>query len=341
MKILINTKCFPGAAYFIIRGWQNVLEKLGHTCVWWQNNKPAFDIFSEVEPDIYIGAAYDLDRATLKCLEQRPNLKTVLKGKNWGELDDKIDTAKYPIDIMTAKEKEAILKIKPTLVFNYYAPKHMTTTMGGWENNGIATIGLQPAADIYTYLPHAWPQKSMESDLCFCGGYWGYKAQNIDSFIAPLCYPVGKYNVKIFGHAIWPFPQYLGSISIDQEKTLFASTKIGLNISEPHATALGWECNERPFKYLLSKTFCISDYVEGYRDIFTEDELVMVKTPQELQDAVDKFLSNAELRQEYIDRGYKAVLKSETYNHRLRDLLLKLGYEDDAAKSIQLLEDVV
>ena len=127
MKIL---SCeFPNALYYIIKGWKDVFDRLGCEWVWWPPGKPAFDMFDEFEPDIFIGTT-DIDRATAKCIADRPHMKVVLKGRNWGPSDEYIDTDAYPIEVANAEERGKILELKnscgkPDLVFNLYHEKRM------------------------------------------------------------------------------------------------------------------------------------------------------------------------------------------------------------------------
>ena len=62
MKIL--SARFSNALYYIIDGWKDVFDRLGHEWLWWPPEKPAFDMFDEFEPDIFIGTT-DIDRATM------------------------------------------------------------------------------------------------------------------------------------------------------------------------------------------------------------------------------------------------------------------------------------
>jgi hypothetical protein len=69
---------------------------------------------------------------------------------------------------------------------------------------------MQPAANHFEYFP-VEPIDELRSDLSFVGGFWGYKAQNFRKYLIPLCLPLGKYNIKIFGNQPWSVPQYMGA----------------------------------------------------------------------------------------------------------------------------------
>ena len=62
-----------------IMGLVTAFDKLGHDTVLWKDG-PAFDIFDEVKPDIFI--TIDMNRAILKCIKERPNLHTMIYSKD-------------------------------------------------------------------------------------------------------------------------------------------------------------------------------------------------------------------------------------------------------------------
>lgn len=345
MKVMAGK--FSNALYHITLGWQNVLTKIGVDWVTWNpEEKPAFDAFSEYEPDIFIGTTYDLDRATIKCIKARPNMKVVLKANNWGRMDDEIDTEKFPIGVSDFEEQTKITQLreevgKPDLVFNFYHKNWMEPTMGLWDENGVPTIDLQPAADIYSYYPTD-PDPTLKCDIAFVGGYWKYKAINIDPYILPLCYPVDKYNIKIFGNQIWPVPQYMGLTDDATANRLFSSAIVCPNVSEPHANEYGFEVNERVFKLAACKAFCVSDYIESLdRDIFDRGEMLLVDSAEEFHDAVHEFgVRNPHLREHFVEAAYDRVMAEHTYHHRMANLLTRLGFEDKAKEALELLNNV-
>ena len=365
MKIL--SLHYTNAFAHITNGWKNALLATGHQWGWMDGDKPAFDAFSEFEPDIFSGTTYDLDRATIKCIKERPNLIVVLKAQNWGPLDEVIQgggssparidgasaqevnearikhEAKYPIGISNEKEQEMICTLREQVdnkivLHNFYHEKRMPDTMGYWNDHGIDTIGMQPAADHFVHKP-VHSVDFLQSDMSFIGGYWKYKGQNLDQYITPLCYPVGKYNIKIFGNQLWPVPQYMGPIEEYLVNHVFCSSKICLNVSEPHANEFGFEVNERVFKLAACKCFCISDYIASLvEDIFVDGEMPTAKTPEEFHEKIEFYLDNPELREEHADKCYNTVMKSHTYCHRIANLLNKVGLDDEAGKCLEIID---
>lgn len=329
MKILIRDE--PMASHFIYEGLANELTHQGNEVKFWNcKQNSAFDAFNLIEPDIFVGQGYNLDRATLKCINTRPNLKVFLKVGIWSDDFNAvygIKTPKYPVLIASDSERSLVEQIENKdriTVFNYCHPNKVDFVIGGWTNIVRSTWGLLPAADIYTYYPVS-PDEKLRCDIGFVGGYWGYKGQNLDRYIIPLCLPIGKYNVKLFGTQAWGVLQYLGYANNDTVRKLFCSAKVCPNIHEPHACDpnLFGDITPRTFNIIACQGFCISDYVEDYNLCFVENELPMVKTPQEFFDLVDfyKQEKNSSQRQEIIDKCYQRVMQEHTYSNRITEFM--------------------
>jgi len=327
MKILIRHE--HNASHYIYTGIKNAFKELGHECIFWDAESiPAFDVFDIFEPELFIGQGYNLDRATIKCIKLRPDLKVLLKVGCFGEVCQDVDTEKYPILMHTDEElknvgavAESLSTIKNLVLFNYVHPNRQRYLMGDWEENVAKTIGLLPAADASEYCSGEFDE-SLKSELCFVGGYWPYKGENLDKYIIPLCHPVGKYNIKIFGNQPWPVPQYMGLASNNTVKNLFKSSLICPNVSEPHANIFGFEVNERIFKLAASKSFFISDPIASLtEDIFTEGEAVISKGPEDFHKLVDEVIDNPSIREKHISKCYETVMKSHTYKNRVEQIL--------------------
>ena len=346
MRIL--SLSYGQAFKYITEGWKSVFEATGHEWAWLDANKPIFDAFDEFDPDLFLGTTYDLDRATIKCIKKRPEMTVILKGQNWGSLDK--DIAKggdkpeevYPIGISDSEEQERVCDLRKDidnrmLVYNLYHKKRMKETMGYWDDNGVETIDMQPAADHFKHKP-ATKIDMLDSDISFIGGYWEYKGINIDQYIIPLCYPIGKYNIKIFGYHEWPVSQFLGPVQDHLMNNVFSSAKICPNISEPHANEFGFEVNERVFKLSACKAFCLSDHIDSLvQDIFTEGEMPTAKSAQEFHEKIDYYLENPDLREEHAERCYETVMREHTYCHRVANLLSRIGLDEEAGKCLDII----
>lgn len=333
------TPCGPS---YVRSGWGRVFKELGHTFMFWQpEKKSAFDIFSEFEPDIFIGTTYDLDRAIYKNIAMRPEMKVILYASAWGDLVDTINSDKFPITKVTDTEKKNIDKLKketgkPDFVFLHVHDNWLDRTMGGWHSIGVKPLGILNAADTFDYMPGT-PKEEFKADLAFVGGYWPYKSENINKFLLPYCVD-RNYIIKIFGNQAWPVPQYLGYIDNSDVKDIFASATICPNVSEPHSTEYGYDIVERPFKVLASGAFCISDYVQSAVEDIFGDTLPSAKTPKEFQTLIREWIQPDMLlkRIHLVDKGRKLVLDKHTYFDRVRSMFENLEMPEDAKKVKEL-----
>ena len=323
MKILIQHE--HNASHYIYTGILNAFKGAGHECQFWDSRSPVFDVFDSFCPDIFIGQGYNLTRAIIKRLSIQPDIKVLLKVGCWGPVCDDVDTEKYPILMNTADEIKKVEQVsdavKSLVLFNYVHPNRKDYLMSSWGSLIAKTIGLLPAADTSEYLQGKFDKK-LKCDIGFTGGYWPYKGQNLDKYILPFCYPVGKYNVKIFGNQPWPVPQYMGLASNETVRNLFASSLICPNVSEPHANVFGFEVNERIFKLAASKAFFISDPISSLtEDIFTKGEAVVAVDNAQFIDLVNDAIKNPESRRQHINACYKTVMKNHTYKNRVEQIL--------------------
>lgn len=331
MKILISNDS-PFAHSFERVGLGRAFGYSGYqVCLWDIHSKSAFDIFNEFQPDIFIGQAYNLTRSLIKCLLLRPNLRVCLKAGDWGPFYNnwsEQDHAKYPILMASAEEKENVLllhsKGQLDFLFIHYHPDYIANTHGHWIKEGIKVISLMNAADVFDYTNGQYKDE-LACDIGFVGGRWGYKARTLDRYILPLCNPESKYSIKIFGNQPWNVPQYCGNLPTQLVKHLFSSATICPSISEPHSQDFGFDIIERPFKLLSNKAFVISDYVDGLRKLYNEDELVMVKSPEEFQQKINYFINNPSERHKYIKNGYEKTIARGTYFDRAASVLHTLG----------------
>lgn len=340
MKILISNDG-PHAHYYIRMSWAKVFSAMGHQVeIWQKDEKPAFDIFDEFEPDLFMGQTYNLDEAVFKCIKQRPHMKVVMRASDWGDIQKDIDLEKYPILVAQEKEKKLLERLKeetgkPDFVHNHYHENWIRVTHNKWKDIGIEPISLIHAADIFDFYLRP-PIDMLKCDIGFVGGYWPYKAINLDKYLVSLCHPVGKYNIKLFGGSDWPVVQYLGRIDSQNVGGLFASATISPNISEPHSQDFGYDIIERPFKVLMSGGFCISDYVESMaNDVFTNNEILFAKDPKEFKTLVDYYIANPEKRNPHIEAGYNLVVNNHTYFHRVAKIFSQLKMDSEADKCMK------
>ena len=117
---------------------------MGHEVeIWEKGHTPAFDVFDEFEPDIFMGQTYNLDEAIFKCIKQRPHMKVVMRASDCGDMQKDIDLEKYPILVAQEEEKKLLERLKeetgkPDFVHNHYHDNWIKHTHNKWEDIGSA-----------------------------------------------------------------------------------------------------------------------------------------------------------------------------------------------------------
>jgi hypothetical protein len=342
VRILIGVDNYC-AHYYINMGMARALTYTGHEVVMWDiHKKPTYDAFDEFRPDLLIYQSYNITDAIINCIEERPNLKVIMKAGDWGSYADTLDRAAYPILYASEKERRDVQELyiktgRPNFLYIHYHPNWQEQTHGYWVKAGHKVVNLMNAADVFTYCNgKALPE--FKSDIAFVGGYWGYKSKNLDKFLLPLCDK--KLNIKIFGNQPWPVSQYCGFIDEVLVRDIFSSAKICPNISEPHSTDLGFDVIERPFKLLSAKAFVISDDVEGLRLLYP-NEIAYANTPEQFFAAIDYYLGADQERKEMSLEGYYKTIKEHTYFERCSQMFEELELPAEAENIKKAKEKVV
>lgn len=335
MNILIHNDS-PHAHFFERVGIAKAFQSAGHSVTMWNpRGKSAFDIFSEENVDLFIGQTYNIDRALIKCLAERPHIKVIMKGSDWGPISDTLDRQKYPVLIANQEEVNNVKMLldkvgKPDYLFIHYHQDYLDGTHGHWQSNfGLKTISLLNGADVFDYTNgRYYPEFS--SDVCFVGGYWPYKSITLDDYMVRLCNPKYNLNIKIFGNQPWPVPQYCGNIDTSLVRQVLSSAKVCPNVSELHSRDLGYDIVERPFKLMSNKCLVVSDYVEGLSKLFDNNELIMTNSSDKFVDTVLDCLHNPKDVHGMVDRAYLRVLKEHTYFDRCASIFDNLYLPEEA-----------
>lgn len=332
------------AHYFERLAWLHAFNNIPGITAYMYNCKSekAFDVFIKYNPDIFIGQLYNMDSATIKCIKENPHLKVALRTGEWG--DFKIDP-RFTNLIVTEKEiktLEDLIKTtgQPEFLFSHYLQEDIDKTHCHFKNKlGVDVKSILLSADIHTYLNSEYDERFV-CDIGFVGGYWPYKGYNLDQYLTPLCFPVGQYNIKIFGNQLWRHVnQYCGTIKDHDVKNLFKSATICPNLSEPHAIEYGIEINERSFKILCAGGFCIADNVLSHKKIF-QNGVVFADSPNDFKEKVDFYLKNPNERLKIIDLGKNLVLNNHTNFHRVATFLSYFGYDNLSKQTLNIWSNI-
>lgn len=341
MRFLIEYS--DGGSVSVRSGWIRVLRALGHDAQFWNPQlTSAFDAFNKFGPDVFLGCSYNVDDAIEKCIRSRPALRVGLFGSAWGPLADALPAHEFPIVRVSEDEKRRLERLKkdtgnPQFVFIHATGPYLEASMSGWREIGIEPIGVLNAADIYVYKPGVFTP-GLACDACFVGGKWPYKSRKLDPYIFPLI--SSDLNVKIFGRNHWQVPQYLGTISQENECNLYSTATVCLNVSEPHSTDERYGCDiiERVFKVLACGGFLVTDYVPEMELVFPPGCFEDTDSPVHFLELVTHYVQHPQERLPLIRAGYSFVLNHHTYHHRVAQLLEGLGLHSEADKCLQLLK---
>ena len=339
MRILIANDGMH-AHFFERMSWANAFNAAGIQCVVYDCKKlKAFDVFDKFSPDIFIGQLYNMDEATIKCLEERPHVKFALRAGEYR-------MEKMPNEILQVTHSEIatlermIKRIgRPEYIYTHYLQEDIEKTHHLFTDNyGIKLVGIPMSGDILAY-GNAVEKDYLRCDIGFVGGYWPYKGLIIDQYLTPLLCNF-HMHVKIFGNQLWPHVnQYCGMLDDEDVKNLFVSAKICPNLSEPHAHTYGIDVNERAFKILAAGGFVIMDNVAAAKKIF-QDGVVFADDPIDFEEKIQFYLKeeNREERERIAKKGREIVLKSHTNFHRASLILESFGDIKNAAKILKGIE---
>lgn len=325
MKILIANDGLH-AHYYQRVALGNGLQALGQDVAMWDRSKssaPAFDIFRSFEPDCFLGQSYNLDEATIKCIKNRPHLKVGLRVGDFKNDNPHILS-------ITPKEKRNLLELQEStgqvkFVHIHYTPEGVEQTHSEYNQYGLRPVSLMMCADIHSYYNAVYDPR-LACDIGFVGGLWDYKGQVIKPYLFPLL-EEDQYKVKIFGNQPWHgVSKYCGVIGDEEVKNLFASALVCPNLSEPHAQEYGFDVNERIFKILCAKGFCVSDDVEGYN--MFGDGIVIAKSPLDFRETIQYYTKTSKGMAEALEIasiGHEFVMKNHTNIHRASEVLSYFG----------------
>ena len=312
MKVLFCNR--PSGAFgYITDGMYNAMKAAGHTVGRWDGKPQSWANFA---PDLYCGSSghrqpIPSTRTTKIALHVNPytDEKIVANGVT-------INEAQHAIDWTVAQ--------RPDLVFGYGHETDRRLWCKWTINHGIEWVPMPTAGDSTLFQNLDLPR---DIDFGYIGGYWKYKANNIDKYLMPLA-KACKSRIKIHGR---DWPHNAGATPIDDDAVVgfYNRIKIAPCIAEPHTTEWGIDLPERLWKASLCGAVVVHDHVKGLERYMpsvvtasTTEEYI--KTCQDLT-----HLPNAELAS-LAERQRSEVLKSNTYFRRMAVICDALGFHTES-----------
>jgi hypothetical protein len=312
---ITNSK--SGAFFEIATGWKNAFAANGHKAILWDGN---ISTWQAHKPDIYIGCSgwrqkLPPSHKAQVAIHVNPFCDSIIQAPGGPVINEKQDAIKWTISQ------------RPKFVFGYGLQDDMGQWWYRWKkDHNIEMVGMPNAADATKYRPGP-PDQNLICDVGWVGGYWPYKAINLDKYIVPVA---RKYKTIWYG---WSGPKDLwrGSATQDQISALFRSAKICPCVAEPHTTIYGIDIPERLFKVAASGALAISDPIHGLDRFFSKDILPTASDPAHYMQLCDMYINmDPNQRKTQAMMLTKEVLKHHTYYNRVQTLLQSFGYYNEA-----------
>ena len=332
MKILLSHDGSIGH-YYDRTGLTKAFLALGiEAKIWDINTKSAFDAFDELDPTIFISQTYNLNRDIIKCIEERPYLKVVLRCSDYS---DDINDAAEEFPILKATDEEIkqveILKEKtgkPDLFFSYNTPRALHWTTNGWNQFG-PVISLMKAAD-----PFLWSRGEVkehyQSDFMYLGGLHDYKKQEIYESFLSICSDF-RYNVKIFGNTNWPFAQYCGYAPESELRHISKSSSVCYHVPSKINYDNFYAVSDKIFNLAFNKCFIYTEYSKSISEVFGDSSPYYGPLDKHLA----KTILNLRETNKKVDKYSSFVKENHTYLHRVEQLLKELGEKVCLTEKIQ------
>lgn len=343
MRILFQIP-FPNTIYAgrtIYMGYMHAFEDLGHTF----DSVTASDSFKEkvysFQPDILITS---LNQFNLKYMDLEVVKAQKIKGMkvfvNTPFWHSPISKFRINETRSLSHNKEFISLIQSRSFGDVYynVCESGDPRMEGFEKaTGYHPYTVLLAADrTINFFEY---DKRYIADISFVGTYLPDKANLFKEYVFPL---KKKYNLRLYGQdwtsfeRMFGFTQKVGQyfdipfiksiqkpkLALTDERKIYSSSNISINIHEEYQKKFGGDCNERTFKIPLCGGFEITDDVACIRKYFVENkEIIIGHNKNDWFDKIDYYIKNPKKRIPIIEAGRKRVLEEHTYHNRVAQMI--------------------
>lgn len=172
--------------------------------------------------------------------------------------------------------------------------------------------------------------------------FLGTNLPDKQEFFKTKVYPLKKkYKLKLFGQDWTTLDKTIGflakagmyfnlpilkniqkpKLALENERQIYSSSTISLNIHESYQREYGGDCNERTFKIPLCGGFEIVDDVSCIKDYFVPDKEVVIAGSGDWFDKIEYYMHNPDKREVIVTAGRERVLKDHTYHNRASQML--------------------
>ena len=339
MKILyqINSPETVYAARFIYEGYRAAFTDRGYQFRPLTSNQNLKEVLEDFRPDIFISS---LNRYNLKFLDLELLKKYRKEGlvffnqiRPWKKQNEQFGGSNLEEDTyLTSLIRQGLAG---DIFFHWL--EQDDPAMGGFtEATGYPFHTILLAANTNKYF-YEYDSK-YQADISFVGSLLPSKREFVRKHLPPLKKKYGIVRIYgsdwTLGNRLLGYIQKAGQyfnieplkhvrkmpLSLDDERKVYSSSTISLNIHEDHQRKFGSDFNERTLKIIASGGFEICDNVKAVRKYFDENELVMVENTDDWFEKIDFYLRNPEKRTPIIQAGQRKVLREHTYHNRVEQI---------------------
>ncbi|MCP4649293.1 MAG: glycosyltransferase [PVC group bacterium] len=325
------------AARFIYEGYKDAFLDGGHEFKPYTAQANLGEMLDEFNPHIFISSLcqYSLKFLDLALLKKHRDKGLVFFNQiqPWKKQNDEycgegLESQPYLVNLI----KDGLAGD----VFFYYLPHDHELMQGFTETTGypLHTVLLAANKKLFFY---EYDQK-YQADISYVGSLLKNKKVFIKDHLFPL---MKKYKVKVYGsdwnlvNKLQGYMQKVGQyfnieplkhvrkidLPIEDERKVYSSSLISLNIHLDGQRKFGSDFNERTFKIIASGGFEICDNVAVLRKYFNDQELVVANNTKDWFEKIDFFIKNPDKRIPIIEAGKKKILAEHTYEHRVAQLI--------------------
>lgn len=330
----------------IYTGFKNAFTDLGHTFLLFTNEDDLAALLKDNKVDLFITSTHfyyrkAVDIALLQKYRAK-GLRVMVKIDYWNAPP----TLNHTIDAPSLKDD---LPLVALIKSGNYADLYYSTVepddprMRGWkETTGQSYTCIPLAADAIT-LANPQPRPEFTSDVAFLGTNSPAKRATFAQYLYPLRQ---HYDLQLYGQDWTVSSRVLGvlqkvgqfinwsvlasirkpPLQLSDERDLYASAKINLNLHEDHQRISGGDCNERTFKIPFCGGFELTDNVACLHTYFKVGiEIIVARDAKEWRSLIDYYLKHPVERQRVIAAGKARVTKDHTYHNRVHQVEALVG----------------
>lgn len=334
----LNSITFNRPNYF---GYQNAFLDMNHHFKPLTADDNQEKTFAEFKPDIFFTSVsqYYFKYLNLDLLKKykKKGLKIFVHTPFWRSPMSKLRINEVP---SLSENKDWVNLIKSG---NYGDVYYNICEQEDPRMTGFTKITGYPYHTVLLAADKTQPMENSidkySADISFIGTYLPEKREFMKKYLFPL---LKKYKVKLYCQDLTLLDRSLNlllktgqyfnipllksfkknNVTFKQERQIFRSSTISVNIHEEYQKKFGLDFNDRTFKILLYGGFEVTDEVNSMHKYFRNGvDIVISKNGDEWLEKIAYYLKYPEKRLPIMQAGQKKVLNYHTYHNRVKQFL--------------------